>query len=114
MYGNCAVADSRYDLAKRLGSDVADRVDAVDARLRGLIRGDITARVKLELSAEELGCRLAPDADEKTVHLDLTSVRKTDSTHSLVRNKLRDRTVREELDICGLAEGIDVDLRGTE
>ena len=109
-----AVADSRYDLAQRLRSDVADRVYARDVRPRRFVGDDVAAGVELELSAKDLGRGLATDADEKTAHLKLSAVRQTDARHSFVRDELGNRTVREKFDIRGLAEGIDVDLRRSE
>jgi hypothetical protein len=109
-----AVADSRYDLAQRLRSDVTDSVNAIDIRPRGLVRNDISTRVELELSAEYLRCGLATDADEQSVHFKLAPIGKTDAIHSFVRDESRNRTVREEFDIRGLREGIDVDLRCAE
>ena len=94
-----AVADSRYDLAQRLRSDVTDSVNTIDIRPRGLVRNDISTRVELKLSAEYLGCGLATDADKQSVHFKLAPIGKTDAIHSLVRNEFRNRTVREEFDI---------------
>ena len=109
-----AVADCRDDLAQGLRSDVADCVNARDVRPRRFVGDDVAAGVEIELSAEDLGRGLATDADEKTAHLKLSAVRKTDARHSFVRDELRNRTVREKFDIFGFLEGIDVDLRRAE
>ena len=112
-----AVTHRRYYLAKHLGSNVANRENAVYVGLCAFVGNDISILI-LQKLRKYLCCRVSTDAYEKSVHfkflfLSAYAVFKNNSAKSAVNNVIQNTPIPQKLNVLRRHQRFAIYLGGT-